>query len=239
MLRESRAWHMYAHFWGFVCVCVCVCACVRVYIRPCAACVQTCANYEDPSILMVFIYIICTYTLARTHIFVCEHITEADVHHIRVEVCVHACVCVRTCVCVCGRTCIHTGCTSTSRRRLRLPGVQLGDGLQREHRRVEHRASDVVGRGMRRFGQLAQRGGRAWSVVGVARRCVRRHRRCVRQHRRVCVCADASARGCACAHVCVCVCVSVCPRERLACIYIQYMHIYPGLYAHLRMRAYH
>jgi hypothetical protein len=90
-----------------------------------------------------------------------------------------ACVCVRVCVCVCvrvracacvhacarARSCVCVGApmrASTSRRRRasrsRLAGACLSVGFQREHRRVEHRASHVGVQCMRRFRPGAHRG---------------------------------------------------------------------------------
>jgi hypothetical protein len=65
---------------------------------------------------IVFIYILYSCTLSFTHSS--SYVSTSPrrtLHHIRAEVCVHACVCVRARVCGCTR--IRTECTSTSRRR--------------------------------------------------------------------------------------------------------------------------
>jgi hypothetical protein len=113
----------------------------------------------------------------------------------------------------CARTCVwahphphrvyeHFTPPSTARRR--LAGVLLGDGLQREHRRVEHRASHVVFHRMRRFGRRVQCGGRARCGAAVCA-AAPRHRRCVY--------ARMQAREDVRASMCVRVRVRVCPRE--------------------------
>ncbi len=71
------------------------------------------------------------------------------------HVCLH--VSARACVCLCGLGSRHICAerASTFRRRgplvVRLAGVLRGVGLQRKHRRMEHRVGDTVGLGMRRF----------------------------------------------------------------------------------------
>jgi hypothetical protein len=101
----------------------------------------------------------CLYTL-YTHI-PCHsrrssyaRIAEADMRHVRSQ----ACVRVRAmCVCV-GVPASAPTRASTSRRRQasrsRLAGVLLGVGLQREHRRVEHRLRHNVVPGKRRSRSL-------------------------------------------------------------------------------------
>ena len=86
-----------------------------------------------------------------------------------------------TCAFVCARTCVCDWAATHPRRNVRAPsrrrrprvarcaGVLLGVGVQRGHRRVEHRASHHVAVGMRRFrpGRRATAGGR---VLGTAAR---------------------------------------------------------------------
>ncbi len=65
--------------------------------------------------------------------------------------------------------------------RSRLAGVPVGVGLQRKHRRVEHRLCRHVVHRMRRFRPGAHRGGlRAVGRRRMRGRCARRRRRCVR-----------------------------------------------------------
>ncbi len=105
----------------------------------------------------------------------------------------------RTC-CVRVRACIHVRLgahvsaptrASTFRRRgprvARLTGVLCGVGVQREHRRVEHRARHHVGHGMRRFRADGAPPRRARSVGARCRAAVVRGgtadaRACARTH---------------------------------------------------------
>jgi hypothetical protein len=118
----------------------------------------------------------------------------------------------------------------------RRAGVQLGVGVQREHRRVEHRASHLVGKRMRRPFRPWRRttaGGTRSVGRRCASRCARRRRRCARA--RVCAptCGHAHARASTCVgiaalrkdgrmyacmnmyrypcivHTCICICVLV------------------------------
>ena len=86
-----------------------------------------------------------------------------------------------TCACVCARVCVCDRAPTHPRRNVRAPsrrrrprvarraGVLLGVGVQREHRRVEHRRGHHVVPGMRRLrpGRRATAGGR---VLGTAAR---------------------------------------------------------------------
>jgi hypothetical protein len=94
-------------------------------------------------------------------------------------------------VCAWARPHLRSMRASTSRRRRasrsRRAGVLLGVGLQREHRRVEHRTSHDVVLGMRRFRPGAHRGGL---------RSVGRRRMCGLLRGGA---ADVCARACACA----------------------------------------
>ena len=58
-------------------------------------------------------------------------------------------------MCVRTRTCVRAECASSFRRRgprvVWLADVPVGDGVQHEHRRVEHRVGDVVVLGMFRL----------------------------------------------------------------------------------------
>jgi hypothetical protein len=131
------------------------------------------------------------------------------------------CVRARARACAIGRprnradTCERVPSASTAV--ARLAGVQLGVGVQRQHRRVEHRVGHHVVLGMRRhFGP-----GGAPPRVGRARpgrrcgagRCARRRHRCAR----VCVCADVWARACAGVHVCRYSCAY---ERRVICMYV-------------------
>jgi hypothetical protein len=108
---------------------------------------------------------------------------------VRAEACVRAGA--RSCVCVRAPASAPTRASTSRRRRVsssRLAGVFLGVGLQREHRRVEHRLRHDVVPGMRRFRPGAHRGG----LRSVGRRRMRG--RCAR---------------CRCAHVAMCMRVYV------------------------------
>ena len=85
-----------------------------------------------------------------------------------------ASVCARACVCDLAATHLRRHVRAPSRRRgprvARRAGVLPGVGVQREHRRVEHRLSVEHGPGMRRLfgpGRRATAGGR---VLGTAAR---------------------------------------------------------------------
>ena len=136
---------------------------------------------------------------------------------------------VRARVCVCDWAATHPAPTHASafRRRgprvARLAGVPLGGGVQREHRRVEHRRSHHVARGMRRSfrpGRRATAGGTR-SVGSSMRRGP------------LCAAATADARARECAQTCghaharVCACVGIAARTKdgiyvcmYTCIYI-------------------
>ncbi len=81
-----------------------------------------------------------------------ERITDACLHHLRAHVCVH--VSARVCVCS-GAHVSAPKRVGAFRRRgsrvVRLAGVPVGVGVQREHRRVEHRIVDGLDQCMRRF----------------------------------------------------------------------------------------
>jgi hypothetical protein len=113
---------------------------MRVYTYVCV-CLCVCI----PCLLRLSFYV--SASLRRT--------CAAFVHRCALNWCAH--------VCVCGRTRISAKCASTSSRcrasRSRLAGVPLGDSVQREHRRVEHRLCHGFDRGMRRFRPGTHRGG--------------------------------------------------------------------------------
>jgi hypothetical protein len=101
------------------------------------------------------------------------------------------------CICIHARLATHTCCELGLARnpnpcepcpsavdcvRLRRAGVLLGEGVQREHRRVEHRACRLVGLGMRRSrpGGAHYGGTRSAGLRCGAALSARRHRRCAR-----------------------------------------------------------
>jgi hypothetical protein len=97
-----------------------------------------------------------------------------------------------------GDECVHQCAMVTDRlcecMRLRRAGVLLGEGVQRGHRRVEHRCRHHAVPSMRRlFGPAARTmAGRARPGLRCgAARCARRHRRCAR------ACAHVQALACA------------------------------------------
>jgi hypothetical protein len=138
--------------------------------------------------------------------------------------------CVRACARVCVRLGAHasapTRASPSRRRRLRVPrlaGVPVCVGVQRRHRRVEHRACHRVVRGMRRLsgpGGAQLRAGRARPGRRCgAGRCARRHRRSAR----VCV------QTCGHAHARVCTCVSLRVRKMGTPMYV-FMYFYMYMY---------
>jgi hypothetical protein len=109
----------------------------------------------------------------------------------------------RSCVCAWARpqprrACEHLMPPSTARRR--LAGVPVGVGLQRKHRRVEHRLRHGLDYGMRRFRAL--RGGCARPVFNAARPL------CVAAPPMY-VCACACELACACACPCMSECIQL------------------------------
>ncbi len=101
----------------------------------------------------------------------------------------------------------------------RRAGVLLGGGVQREHRRVEHRACYFVVRGMRRLsgpGGAPVQAGRA----RLGRRCgAGRYARCaVGTLMRARVCAQTYSR--------VCTCVGIAARSRDGLHVSMYMYVY-------------
>ncbi len=134
----------------------------------------------------------------------------------------------------------------------RLAGVPVGVGVQREHRRVEHRVCVGHGRGMRRLsgpGGARPRAGRARRVVGAKRAVVRggiagyiyniHTHICAAAHRRctlACVCADVWAHARAGVHVCRYCCAY---ESRVLCMYLcvcmHYTYIYIYIYIYIHM----
>ncbi len=125
----------------------------------------------------------------------------------------------------------------------RRAGVRLGVGFQREHRRVEHRVSHHVVRGMqRRSGPAARHFGGTRSAgrrCGAGRCAPRRHRSA-----RACVCGDVWALACAGVHVRRYSCIASRTEDGLyvcmdihACICIQiYMYVC-NIHTYLERRA--
>jgi hypothetical protein len=121
----------------------------------------------------------------------------------------------------------------------RLVGVPFCDGVQRQHRRVEHRACHHVVLGMRRLfrpGRRATEAGGARRVVDAARAVVRRIH--TRRSARACVCVDAWALACAgvpmrrysCTYKRRDVCIYLC-----VCIYyVCIIHVYIGIFVLVR-----
>ncbi len=129
-----------------------------------------------------------------------ERVTDACVSHRHA----HMCVLARVCVWVWAHASAPNR-ASTFRRRgpraVRLAGVFLSIGVQREHRRVEHCGGDEHGPGMRCF----RPGGTPPRQDALGRSSMRRGR-CARRHRRrahVCVRAHVQALACAGVHGCM------------------------------------
>ncbi len=122
-------------------------------------------------------YTVYAHALPRTPIVVRAY--RRGGHAPRTRPCVRACV--RALVCVCAlarphpRRRVRALPAAAERRVNRLAGVLRGVGLQREHRRVEHRLRHDVVRGMRRSRPGAHRGGLRPVVVRVADVRVRVH----------------------------------------------------------------
>jgi hypothetical protein len=114
---------------------------------------------------------------------------EADMRHARAEARVHTRA--RSYVCVRAPASAPTRASTSRRRRAsrsRRAGVLLCVGLQREHRRVEHRASHEIRLSMRRSRPGAHRGGlRAVGRRRMSSRCARRRRRFLCARARACV----------------------------------------------------
>jgi hypothetical protein len=108
---------------------------------------------------IVSIYMINADIYIHAYIYIEERITDACVRHRRAHVCVG--VCARGSVWVWAPRYLRRKRASPLRRRgrraARLAGVPPGVGVQREHRRVEHRVGHLVVRGMRRFRPRAAR----------------------------------------------------------------------------------
>ncbi len=116
---------------------------------------------------------------------------------------------------------------------LRRAGVLLGIGVQREHRRVEHRACHHVVPGMRRLfgpGGAPPPAGRARRVVDAARAVVRGGTADVRAR----VCADVLARACAGVHVPKHGCAY--ERRDIDFMYVYFSYIYIYIYIYICMR---
>ncbi len=175
--------------WVRVCVLAYACDRVRALtMREYAACVRVWrALFVRPSIDGTTTYTVCAHD-ARMYLYPCacgypdERIADAGPPHARARV-LRPCVRVRL-----GAHASAPALASAFRRRgprvVRLAGVRVRVGVQREHRRVEHRACDYVVPSMRRLsgpGGAPPQAGRARPGVRCgAGRCARRDRRCAR-----------------------------------------------------------
>jgi hypothetical protein len=157
-----------------------------------------------------------------------ERIDDAGLPHTRAHV-------LRPCACACAsvpnlgtHTSVPTHASALRRlgpRSARLAGVPLGVGVQREHRRVEHRRGHLVVLCMRRRsgpGGAPPWVGRARQGVGAAQRRRRCALACVwaqtcgHVHARVCTCVGIAAHSkdglhaCMDTNVCICMYIYVC-----------------------------
>jgi hypothetical protein len=115
----------------------------------------------------------------------------------------------------------------------RRAGVLLRVGVQRQHRRVEHRGCYRLVRGMRRPfrpGRRATAGGtRSAGRRCGAGRCARRRRRCAR----ACVCAQMQTCGNAHARMPTCVARAARTKDGIYVCMCSYVYIYIYMYLYL------